>query len=156
MPTPATAETIEYVVETGNWSLVAMVNQTDEQKMALTKLRSCRPASSWKMDDGTIEFLMVLDVRAPTRTAPCEPEISFCDVLQIWGSTYEELEDSGAENSLAQGQGPRGDRRSPRVGHIVGADHEAVQSRCSDTERQSNAEHKVVSGVPKMTPKAKR
>lgn len=38
--------------------------------MALTKASSCRPALFSKMLAGTIPFLIVLETRAPTRTAP--------------------------------------------------------------------------------------
>ena len=88
IPTPVTAETIEYVVETGlqqNFESacssklgteatvahhdmrVASINQEAEQTIATVNASRPTPGSLRKMARGTMPFLMVPDTRAPAQ-----------------------------------------------------------------------------------------
>lgn len=68
-PTPASAETIEYVVETGHESRVQIMSHVAETERATVKARSSRPAFLLKTEREMMPFLMVPATLAPTRTA---------------------------------------------------------------------------------------
>lgn len=66
--------------------------------MALTNVSSCSPALPWKIVAGTMPFLMVEAVRAPTVTAPRNSKMAAA--MQAW-RRVSDFEETEVANELA-------------------------------------------------------
>lgn len=91
-PTPAKAETIEYVVDTGHPFLVAIMSQIAEAVSAQTKARSSTPALFLNVDNEMIPFFMVPATLEPARTPPRNSQIAASTVACRRVSDREEIE----------------------------------------------------------------
>merc|ERR1712093_896033 len=102
-PTPATAETIEQVVETGHDMRVQIMSHEALTTRAQVKARSCTPALPSKMSELMMPFLIVSAVRAPTATAPANSMTAAASVACFIVS---DLDATDVANELATSLAP--------------------------------------------------